>query len=126
MAAAPPSRSPGCECSVDSQQLFMVATWPGLEDRPSNFGSPQRFVWSLGGADEVVLTNRPLDGERMLCHVISEGAVGSVDFGVGTEMDGHSELRWRDHGGTDTSDLLRQRIAWNKDRDLPPVVGEEL
>src|SRR5690348_10079182 len=80
----------GCDPRADQEamrerrRLRCVVLWPGpgLEDRPSNFGPPQRLVSGLGGADEVVLTNRPVDGERMLSHVVGEGPVRSVDFGV--------------------------------------------
>ena len=58
-----------------------------MKDRPSNFGLPQRLVWGIGGADEVVLTNRPVDRKGVLGHIIGEGAVSSVDFGVGAEVD---------------------------------------
>ena len=59
---------------------------PGLEDRPSNFGLPQRLVSGIGEADEVVLANRSVDRERMLRHISGEGTVGLVHLGVGTEV----------------------------------------
>ena len=61
----------------------MLARVPGLEDRPSDFGSPQGVVLGFGGADEVVLANRPVDRKRMLGHVGGEETVSSVDVGVG-------------------------------------------
>src|SRR5580700_10070977 len=63
---------------------------PGLEDRPSNFGSPQRVVSGIGGADEVVLANRPGGRKLMLGHVSGEGTVSPVDFGAGTEASSRS------------------------------------
>ena len=53
--------------------LFTLWRGPGLEDRPSNFGLPQRLVSGIGGGDEVALTNRPVDRERMLRHICGEG-----------------------------------------------------
>ena len=58
-----------------------------MEDGPADFGLPQRLVWGIGGADEVVLANRPVDRERVPSHVVGEGAVRSVDFGAGAEVD---------------------------------------
>jgi hypothetical protein len=78
------------------------------------------------GADEVVLTIRPVDRKGVLGHVVGEGAVRSVDFGVGTEVDDRCELCWWDHGGADASDRLWQRFAWKEDRGPSPVLGEQL
>src|SRR5580704_12754220 len=72
-----------------------------LEDRPSNFGSPQRVVLGFGGADEVVLANRPVDRKRMPGHVGGEDTVSSVDVSVGTGVDDRREFCWWDHGGAD-------------------------
>jgi len=47
---------------------------------------PQGVISGFGGADEVVLANRSVDREFMPGHVIREGAVGSVDVGVGARV----------------------------------------
>src|SRR5580700_8370096 len=99
---------------------------PGLEDRPSNFGSPQRVVSGIGGADEVILANRPGGRKLMLGHVSGEGTVSPVDFGAGTEVDDRCQLCWRDHGGADAPDRLWQRIARKEDREPSPVLGEQV
>jgi hypothetical protein len=62
--------------------------------------------------------NRPSGRKLMLGHVSGEGAVRSVDFVAGTAVDDRCELCWRDHGGADASDRLRQRI-WDISGDAP-------
>jgi hypothetical protein len=101
-----------------------LARVPGLEDRPSNFGSPQRVVSGFGGADEVVLANRPVDRKRMLGHVSGEDAISTVDVGVGTGVDNRRQLRRWDYGRADASDRLGHRIARKEDRGSSPVLGE--
>jgi hypothetical protein len=58
-------RSPIAASLISTSVIdFVVLRLPGLEDRPSNFGSPHGVVFGLGGADEVVLANRPVDRKR--------------------------------------------------------------
>src|SRR6185437_11464656 len=92
---------------------------PGLEDRPPNFGLPQRLVWGVGGADEVVLANRPVDRERMLRRISGEGTVRPVHLGIGAEVDHNRQLCRRDNVRADASNRLRQWVAWKEDRDPP-------
>src|ERR1700752_2348766 len=60
--------------------------WAGLggcvEDRPANLGSPGRFVAGGVGADEEVLANRAIDGDRVLGDVGGQGAVGQVEVAI--------------------------------------------
>src|ERR1700730_13043547 len=120
-----PRRGPfdaGPRAPSGSRTSGCLRLWPGpgLEDGPADFGLPQRLVWGIGGADEVVLANRPVDRGRVLGHIGGEGAVRSVDFGAGAEVDDRCELCWRDHGGADAPDRLRQRVARKEDRDPSP------
>ena len=94
---------------------------PGLEDRPSNFGSPQGVVSGIGGADEVVLANRPVYRKLMLGHVGGEDTVSSVDVGVETGVDDRRQFCWWDHGGADASNRPGHRIVWKEDRGPSPV-----
>jgi hypothetical protein len=99
---------------------------PRIEDGPSNFGSPKGLVTSFGGPDEVVLANRPVDGERMPGYVRAEGTVGSVDVGVWAGVDHRRQLRCWDHGGTDPPNRPGHRIARKEDRGSSPILGEDL
>lgn len=80
----------------------------------------------LGGADEVVLANRSLDGERMLGHVGGEETVSSVDVGVGTGVDDRRQFCRRDYGGADAAYRLGHPIARKEQGRWPPVLGEQL
>src|ERR1700756_3956228 len=55
----------------------------GVKDRPANFGAPGRFVAGVVGADEEVLANGLIDGDRVLGDVGGQGAVGQVEVAIG-------------------------------------------
>src|ERR1700758_3326802 len=54
----------------------------GVKDGPANFGAPGRFVAGVLGADEEVLANGPIDGDRVLGDVSGQGPVGKVEVAV--------------------------------------------
>jgi hypothetical protein len=47
------------------------------EDRPTDLGSPRRLIGGVVAAEQVVLTDWPLDGERVPGHVRGERSVGA-------------------------------------------------
>src|ERR1700730_3976343 len=51
----------------------------GTEDRPADLGAPLSLVGRVMPGHDVVLTDRPVDGQLMPGHVVGERAVGPVD-----------------------------------------------
>jgi hypothetical protein len=68
-------------CSVDAAWTSCLGGG-GVKDRPPNLGAQSRFVASVLGADEEVLANGPIDGDRVLCDVGGQSAVGQVEVAV--------------------------------------------
>src|SRR3981189_1688827 len=54
----------------------------GVKDRPATLGAPGRLVGGVVGADEEVLANRAVDGDRVLGDVGGQGAVGQVEVAI--------------------------------------------
>ena len=54
----------------------------GVKDRPANLGAPRCFVAGVLGADEEVLANGPIDGDRVLGDVGGQRAVGQVEVAI--------------------------------------------
>src|ERR1700730_5393523 len=54
----------------------------GVKDRPANLGAPPCFVAGVLGADEEVLANGPVDGDRVLGDVGGQRAVGQVEVAI--------------------------------------------
>src|SRR5260370_5663913 len=92
---------------------------PGLEGWTPNFGLPQRLVWGVGGADEVVLANRPVDRERMLRHISGEGTVRPVHLGIGAEVDHSRQLCRRDNVRAAAANRPPPWVARKEDRGHP-------
>ena len=46
--------------------IILAGLSRGVKDRPPDFGPPGRFVAGVLGADEEVLANGPIDGDRVL------------------------------------------------------------
>jgi hypothetical protein len=109
-----------------SRVPMSVPSGPGFEDRPSDLGSPQGLVSGFGGADKVVLANRPVDAESVPGYIGAKSAVASVIVGVGAGMDDRRQLRWGDHRGGDTSNGPWRRTTGEEDGGSSPIIGEEL
>src|SRR6202011_2098145 len=96
----------------------------GGTDRPANLGAPGRFVAGVLGADEEVLANRAIDGDRVLGDVGGQGAIGQVKVAIraGVHHGGQFCGWYREFG--EASGASEVTVEGDENGRLPSFAGD--
>ena len=97
-----------------------------MEDRPADLRAPLRGVRGVVPAGEVVLADRPVNGQRVLGDVGGQRTVGPVDAVVRAGVDDGGELPGRDDQRRHPAHGPQWPGAGHEDRGLAQSVGEQL
>src|SRR5580692_3271244 len=96
-----------------------------LKDGPAYFSTPRAHLGGVLGSHEIVLPQRPFDGQLMTRHVCGQGSVGKIDVGVRARVDYGREFNGRHNKRDDPAYRMYLGVAGDEHRRLAARLRED-